>query len=91
MSVLLQRKPVPLPAWHLTDQSAMLTALGELSAEGWRGTITCNPVDSTWRIELNADDPVRQVIAAAGDWLVEDFGLRKLTAEEFDDNYEVVE
>lgn len=91
MSVLLQRKPVPLPAWHLTDQSAMLEALGDLSAQGWRGAIACNPVDSTWRIELNADDPTRQVIAETGDWLVDDFGLRKLTNAEFDDNYEVAE
>ena len=91
MSVVLHRKPVPLTAWHLTDQSAMLTALGELSAEGWRGQLSCNPVDSSWRIELNADDPTRQVIGQTGDWLVDDFGLRQLTAAEFDDNYEVAE
>lgn len=88
MPVMLQRKATPLPAWHLTDQTAMLAALGDLSAAGWRGGITHNPDDSTWRIELNADNPTRQLVAETGDWLVEDFGLRKLTAEQCADNYD---
>lgn len=87
----VQRQPLPLQAWQLTDAAAMLAALDDLTAAGWRGQISCNPVDSTWRIELNADDPTRQVIAETGDWLVDDFGLRKLTATEFDDNYEMAD
>lgn len=88
MSTELQRKPIALTAWHLADQSAMLAALGDLSAAGWRGGITM--VGGTWRIELNADAPTRQVVAEAGDWLVDDFGLRKLTAAECADNYDEV-
>lgn len=89
MSVTVQRKPVPLQAWHLADAAAMLAALDDLSAVGWRGGLT--NVGSGWRIELNADDPTRQVIAETGDWLIDDFGLRKLSAQECDDNYEVAE
>jgi len=37
---------------------------------------------------LNADNPTRQVIAELGDWLVSDMGLRKLSAEECEANYE---
>ena len=88
MSVQLQRKPIALTAWHLVDQAAMLAALGDLSAAGWRGGIT--NVGAVWRIELNADNPTRQVVAEAGDWLVDDFGLRKLTAAECADNYDEV-
>lgn len=88
MSVQLQRKPIALTAWHLVDQAAMLAALGDLSAAGWRGGITM--VDGAWRIELNADSPTRQVVAESGDWLVDDFGLRKLTAAECADNYDEV-
>ena len=47
-------------------------------------------VGGAWRIELNADNPTRQVVAEAGDWLVDDFGLRKLTAAECADNYDEV-
>ena len=88
MSVQLQRKPIALTAWHLVDQAAMLAALGDLSAAGWRGGITM--VGGAWRIELNADNPTRQVVAESGDWLVDDFGLRKLTAAECADNYDEV-
>jgi hypothetical protein len=88
MSVTVTRKPVDLTAWHLVDQAAMLDALGVLSADGWRGSLS--PVDDAWRLEMNADDPVRQIIAQLGDWLVMDGGwLRKLSAVEITANYEV--
>ena len=83
----LIRKAVEVPAWHLATQSDMLTALADLAGDGWRGAISRNP-DGTWRIELNADNPTRQVIAATSDWLVDDFGLRKLTAAECAANYD---
>jgi len=88
MSVTVTRKPVNLTAWHLVDQAAMLDALSVLSADGWRGSLS--PVDDGWRLEMNADDPVRQIIAQLGDWLVMDGGwLRKLSATEVDADYEV--
>jgi hypothetical protein len=40
-------------------------------------------------LELNADNPTRQVIADLGEWLVLDGGLRKLSAAEVDADYEV--
>ena len=87
MSVTVTRKPVALTAWHLTDQAAMLDALSFLSAQGWRGSLS--PTDTGWNLELNADDPVRQVIAELGDWLIVDGGLRKLSAADVTANYEV--
>jgi len=84
--IALVRKPVELPGWHLVDQAAMLDALTALADEGWRGAIS--QVSGGWRLELNADDPKRQVIAEVGDWLVSDMGLRKLTDSECADSYE---
>ena len=89
MAITVQRKPVPLQAWHLADAAAMLAALDDLATVGWRGGLT--NVGAVWRIELNADDPTRQVVAETGDWLIDDFGLRALSAEDYDDNYEVAE
>jgi len=60
-----------------------------LSGQGWRGTLS--PLESGWRLELNADDPERQVMAAVGDWLVLDGGLRKLSEAEVAADYEVAE
>jgi len=87
MSVTVTRKPVDLTAWHLVDQADMLDALSVLSADGWRGSLS--PFDAGWRLELNADDPIRQVIAELGDWLVLDGGLRRLSSAEMTEDYEV--
>ena len=87
MSVTVTRKPVDLTAWHLVDQAAMLDALSVLSGDGWRGSLS--PLDDGWQLELNADNPVRQVIAELGDWLVLDGGLRKLSDAEVTADYEV--
>ena len=84
--ITLVRKPVELVGWHLVDQSAMLDALTVLSESGWRGAIT--QFSGGWRLELNADEPTRQVIAELGDWLVSDMGLRNLTDAECAANYE---
>lgn len=86
----VRRKPVDLTGWQLSDQAAMLEALSALSGQGWRGAISYDPLNAVWRLELNADDPARQVQAVTGDWLVVDMGVRKLSAAEFSDNYEVV-
>ena len=88
MSVTVTRKPVALTAWHLVDQAAMLDALSALSGQGWRGSLS--PVDASWVLELNADNPTRQVIADVGDWLVVDGGLRQLSDAEVTESYEVV-
>lgn len=84
--VVVTRKPVELTAWNLTDQAVMLEVLTALSGQGWRGAIS--QVEGGWRLELNADDPTRQVVAELGDWLVLDMGLRKLSDAEYSANYE---
>lgn len=88
MMMVVRRKPVDLDGWHLHDQSAMLDALSVLSQQGWRGGLSFDPSNGLWRIELNADNPTRQVTAQTGDWLVDDMGLRRLSPEEFNTNYE---
>ncbi len=88
MSIMLARKPTPLPAWHLTDQAAMLTALDELSDLGWRGSVMRDPSADTWRLELNADTPTRQAIASVGEWLVLDGDLRAMSDADCTANYE---
>ena len=39
---------------------------------------------------MNIDDPVRQVVAVLGDWLVVDGGVRLLSAVEVAASYEEV-
>ena len=84
----LVRKPVPLTAFELVDQAAMLEALTFLAGEGWRGALSQS--DSGWSLEMNIDEPARQVVAGVGDWLVVDGGVRLLSAAEVEASYEEV-
>ena len=88
MSVTVRRQQVDLTAWELVDQADMVAALTALKGQGWRGAISYDDTRDSWRLELNADSPARQIIAAVGDWLVLDIELRKLSAAEFDANYD---
>jgi hypothetical protein len=83
----LRRKPVDLTAWHLIDLTQMAAAFTALTTEGWRGGISADSTGAL-RLELNRDNPARQVIAAIGDWLVLDMGLRLISATECSDNYD---
>ena len=89
MSETVTRKSAPLTAWHLTDQAALLAALGDIMGDEWRGAIS--HTGTGWRLELNADNPARQVVAAVGEWLVQDFELRKFSDAEISDYYDVVD
>jgi hypothetical protein len=84
----LMRKPVPLTAFELVDQAAMLEALTFLAAEGWRGALSQS--DDGWALEMNIDDPAAQVIAVLGDWLVVDGGVRLLSGAEVSASYDEV-
>ena len=84
----LVRKQVPLTAFELVDQAAMLEALTFLAGEGWRGALSQS--DDGWRLEINIDDPVQQVSAGVGDWLVVDGGVRLLSGVEVEASYEEV-
>jgi hypothetical protein len=84
----LVRKPVPLTAFELVDQAAMLEALTFLAGEGWRGALSQS--DDGWSLEMNIDDPARQVVAGVGDWLVVDGGVRLLSGVEVEASYEEV-
>jgi hypothetical protein len=83
----LVRKPIPLTAFELVDQAAMLEALTFLAAEGWRGALSQS--DDGWRLEMNIDEPPAQVVAVVGDWLVVDGSVRTLSAAEVAADYEV--
>lgn len=87
MSEMLQRKQTEHPAWHLADKVAMIGAFSDLMEDGWRGGV--NPLGDGYRLELNRGD--QNMTADIGDWLVDDYGLRKITAEERAANYDVVE
>jgi hypothetical protein len=84
----LVRKPLPLTAFDLVDEAAMLEALTYLAGVGWRGALSQG--DDGWRLEMNIDDPVQQVVAEIGDWLVVDGGVRLLSAAEVSASYEEV-
>jgi len=93
-STSVQRTQEPLASWHLVDaehdgvgrvvtaQEKMFDVIAAVTPEGWRGVVVCLP-DGTAKLELNADNPIRQVIARSGDLLVIDFdGLKVITAEQ---------
>jgi hypothetical protein len=84
----LVRKPTPLTAFELVDQAAMLEALTFLAADGWRGALSQS--DDGWRLEMNTDDPVQQVVAGVGQWLVVDGGVRLLSGAEVAASYDEV-
>jgi hypothetical protein len=84
----LVRKPTPLTAFELVDQAAMLEALTFLAADGWRGALSQS--DDGWRLEMNTDDPVQQVVAGVGQWLVVDGGVRLLSGAEVSASYDEV-
>jgi hypothetical protein len=84
----LVRKPTPLTAFELVDQAAMLEALTFLAADGWRGALSQS--DDGWRLEMNIDEPVQQVVAGVGQWLVVDGGVRLLSGAEVAASYEEV-
>lgn len=85
----LQRKPIDLIGWHLISQADMLDALSHLSGDGWRGAVY--PAEGTWRLELHADSPTRNIIASIGAWLIDDMGLRLITDAECAANYDQIE
>lgn len=92
-STPVQRTTEDRPYWHLVDahnatldrvvstQEKMFDVIQTLTPEGWRGSVSCQP-DATCRLELNADNPIRQVIASTGDRLVIDFDGLKLISED---------
>ena len=82
MSVSLERKATPLPAWHLTDSAAMVAALTELSATGWRGTVGYNPDSAVWQIDVVSADGTTEVGAIIGDWLILDGQLSSVSDAE---------
>jgi hypothetical protein len=84
----LVRKPTPLTAFELVDQAAMLEALTFLAGVGWRGALSQS--DDGWRLEMNTDDPVQQVVAGVGQWLVVDGGVRLLSSAEVAASYDEV-
>jgi hypothetical protein len=59
-----------------------------LAGLGWRGALSQG--DDGWRLEMNIDDPVQQVVAVVGDWLVVDGGVRLLSGAEVSASYEEV-
>jgi hypothetical protein len=84
----LVRKPTPLTAFELVDEAAMLEALTFLAADGWRGALSQS--DDGWRLEMNIDDPVQQVVAGIGQWLVVDGNVRLLSGAEVSASYDEV-
>ncbi len=83
----LVRKSVELQAFRLDTPVEMFGALSELISQGWRGQISADETGG-YRLEANADNPVRQIIAAIGDVLVNDLGWRLLSSEQADTNYD---
>lgn len=85
----LIRKPDQLDAFNFNQPSVIMEAYSYFLANGWRGRIEADE-SGVLHIELNADNPTRQIIASIGDIIVDDSGWRKITQSEFESNYDVV-
>jgi hypothetical protein len=85
MSMQITRKTVGGTGWPLRDQADMLTAVAELSDQGWSGTIDFS--GGTWKLLLRRDGK-NTVNAELGEWLVLDGDLKALPCSAFDDGYE---
>lgn len=85
MSETFRRKQIDLPGWELDSKAQMLEAFGDLMDDGWRGGV--NPLGDNYRLEISKGD--QTITADIGDRLVNDLGVRKLTAEECAANYDV--
>lgn len=85
MPETLQHKQTEHSGWELDSKTAMLEAFGDLMDDGWRGGV--NPLGDSYRLEISKGD--QTIVADIGDWLVDDYGLRKVTADERAANYEV--
>lgn len=88
----LIRKPVELPAFRLETDADVFDAYRELLSQGWRGQISADETSGGgMRLEANADNPTRQIVAKIGDVLVDDLGWRLLTTSQADANYDTPE
>lgn len=85
MGMQITRKTVGGTGWPLRDQADMLSALAELSAQGWTGGIQFE--GGEWKLRLSADGR-NSVNAVLGEWLVLDGELKALPCSAFDDGYE---
>lgn len=85
MSMQITRKTVAGTGWPLRDQADMLTALAELSDQGWAGTIDL--AGGAWKLVLRKDGK-NTVNAELDQWLVLDGDLKALPCSVFDDGYE---
>lgn len=85
----LRRKQTDLSHHHLIGPAEMWAALSDLGTQGWRGGLTTGPTGAP-QLEISlADNP--EITAQVGDWLIDDMGWRKLTADQVAANYDVTE
>lgn len=85
MSMTITRKTIAGKGWPLRTPEDMFAALGELTGQGWTGAVTIEA--SGWKLRLSADGK-QTVNATTGEWLVQDGGLKAMSAAEFADDYD---
>lgn len=85
MSMTITRKTVAGKGWPLRTPEDMFAALGELTGQGWTGAVTIEA--SGWKLRLSADGK-QTVNATTGEWLVQDGGLKSMSATAFTHDYD---
>lgn len=78
------RKTVVGSGWPLRDASDLMSALTDLTNQGWAGGIQFE--GGQWRLRLSADGK-NTVNAVLGQWLVLDGELRAVSCDDFDEAY----
>lgn len=80
----ITRKQLTGNGWPLRAVDDMMTALTELSGQGWTGAVTFD--NGQWQLRLSCDGK-NTVNAVLGEWLVQDIDLRTMTITDFDTDY----
>ena len=78
------RKTVVGTGWPLRDASDLMSALTDLTDQGWTGGIQFE--GGQWRLRLSADGK-NTVNAVLGQWLILDGELRAVSCDDFDEAY----
>lgn len=82
--MIITRREVPGTGWPLRTTEDLMSALTELSLQGWTGAIQFE--GGEWKLRLSADGK-NTVNTKLGEWLVLDGDLRAISCNDFDELY----
>jgi len=82
--MIITRREVSGTGWPLRTNEDLMSALTELSSQGWTGAIQFE--SGEWKLRLSADGK-NTVNTKLGEWLILDGDLRAISCGDFDELY----